>query len=252
MSTIGDIQAVLDQWAPPETAESYDNVGILIGDPFIEVKRCLVSLDVTQAVCDEAAGWGAELILSHHPAIFDPMKRISSKSTVYQLIQAGVSVLSAHTNLDKAESGVNQILVDRLGVKSAVPVGDTDDCLLMGTLENMMTASQLAQAVKERLNIPALRLYDAGFPIETVAVCCGAGGSFLMDAVNAGADAMITGDVKHNIVVDAADYGLTLIDAGHFETEHHIVDKLVEYLAPLFPDVEFARAQSCKPLFQIV
>lgn len=252
MSTIGEIKAALDKWAPPETAESYDNVGVLIGDPFFEVTRCLISLDVTQAVCDEAAGWGAELILSHHPVIFDPLKRISSRSTVYQLIQAGISVLSAHTNLDKAENGVNDTLIQRLGVKSAVPVGDTDDCLLMGTLETMMTASELAKMVKMNLNIPAVRLYDAGFPVETVAVCCGAGGSFLMDAVNAGADAMITGDVKHNTVVDAADYGITLIDAGHFETEHLIVGKLIEYLTPLFPDVEFAGAQSCKPLFQMV
>lgn len=252
MSTIGEIRAAIDQWAPSETAESYDNVGLLIGDDFLEVTRCLVTLDVTQAVCDEAAGWGAELVFSHHPVIFDPLKRISSRSTVYQLIQAGISVLSAHTNLDKVKNGVNDTLIQRLGVKSAVPVGDTDDCLLMGTLDNMMTANELAEMVKEKLKIPALRLYDAGFPIETVAVCCGAGGSFLMDAVNAGADAMITGDVKHNTVVDAADYGLTLIDAGHFETEHLIVEKLIEYLTPLFPDVEFARAKSCKPLFQTV
>lgn len=101
MSTIGAIRAAIDQWAPPEIAEGYDNVGLLIGDDFLEVTRCLVTLDVTQAACDEAAGWGAELILSHHPVIFDPIKRISSRSTVYQLIQAGISVLSAHTNLDK-------------------------------------------------------------------------------------------------------------------------------------------------------
>lgn len=252
MSIIGEIRAALDKWAPPETAESYDNVGTLIGDDFLEVTRCLVTLDVTQAVCDEAAGWGAELILSHHPVIFDPLKSISSRSTVYQLIQVGISVLSAHTNLDKAPNGVNDTLTDRLGVKSVVPVGGTDGCLLMGDLENMMTASELAKMVKEKLNIPALRLYDAGFPIETVAVCCGSGGSFLMDAVNAGADVLITGDVKHNIVVDAANYGLTLIDAGHFETEQLIVEKLIEYLTPLFPEVEFARAQSCKPLFQTV
>ncbi len=252
MSTIGEIKAALDEWAPPQTAESYDNVGILIGDPFLEVNRCLVTLDVTQAVCDEAAGWGAELILSHHPVIFDPIKRISTQSTVYQLIQAGISVLSAHTNLDKAQNGVNDILLQRLGVKSAVPVGDTDDCLKIGALETMMTACELAEMVKEKLSTPAVRLYDAGFPIETVAVCCGAGGSFLMDAVHAGADAMITGDVKHNIVVDAADYGLTLIDAGHFETEHLVLEPVIRRLAPLFPDVCFLRAQSCRPLFQTV
>ena len=79
MSTIGAIRAAIDQWAPPETAEGYDNVGLLIGDDFLEVTRCLVTLDVTQAACDEAAGWGAELILSHHPVIFDPIKRISSR-----------------------------------------------------------------------------------------------------------------------------------------------------------------------------
>ncbi|MEG2597724.1 MAG: Nif3-like dinuclear metal center hexameric protein, partial [Oscillospiraceae bacterium] len=219
---------------------------------FIEVTRCLITLDVTQNVCDEAAGCGADLILSHHPVIFDPIKRISSQSTIYQLISEGISVISAHTNLDKSKNGVNDVLICRLGVKSAVPVGDTNDGLKIGSLGTMMTGVELAHHVKERLWASSVRLFDAGFPIETVAICSGSGGSFLKDAVKAGADALITGDVKHDVVVEAANCGMTVIDAGHYETEQIIIEPLIEYLTPLFPDVEFMRAQSCKPFFTVV
>lgn len=249
MSTVGEIKSAINEWAPFDTAEDFDNVGILIGDSFLEVNKCLVCLDVTQAVCDETIGQGAELIISHHPVILEPLKQISSQSTVYQLIEGGVSVISAHTNLDKAKNGVNETLIDILNLKNAKPVCDF---LYKCELENMMSATQLAESVKKNLNTLSVRLYDAGFPIETVAVCSGSGGNFLKDAIDADVDALITGDVKHHVAVEALDYGITLIDAGHYETECIIVDKIIDYLTSRFPDVKFTKAESCKPIFKTV
>lgn len=250
MSTIGEIKSAINDWAQFDTAEAFDNVGILIGDSFFDVKRCLVCLDVTQAVCDEAAGLGAELIISHHPVIFEPLKRISSADVVYQLIQEGISVLSAHTNLDRAKNGVNEVLINTLKLKNAVPVESTDGLLYKCETSKMMSAEELAKSVKENLNVPYVRLYDAGFPIETVAVCCGSGGSFFNVANEAQVDAMITGDVKHDVAINAFNNGVTLIDAGHYETECMIVDKIIDYLTPLFSDVEFLKSQSDGPIFK--
>lgn len=251
MSTIGDIKNAMNKWAPFETAEGFDNVGVLIGDDFLEVSKCVVCLDVTQGVCDEAAGIGAELIISHHPVIFEPLKNISSKSVVYQLIGEGISVLSAHTNLDKASGGVNETLIETLNFDNNTLIEGTDSFLHKCDVD-FSSGEELAKYIKEKLSLDSVKLYDAGFPIESVAVCCGSGGSFLSVAANAGVDALITGDIKHNIVVEAENYGITLIDAGHYETEHLIVDKITEYLVPLFPDVEFIKAESCKPLFKTV
>ncbi len=249
MSTVGDIKNAMNKWAPFETAEGFDNVGILIGDDFLEVSKCVICLDVTQGVCDEAAGMGAELIISHHPVIFEPLKNLSSKSIVYQLISEGLSVLSAHTNLDKASGGVNETLIETLDFDNKTLIEGTD-CFKCTV--DFSSGEELAKYVKEKLSVDSVRLYDAGFPIESVALCCGSGGGLLPFAVECGADALITGDVKHNIVVDAENYGITLIDAGHYETEQMIVDKIAEYLTPLFPDVEFIKAESCKPLFKTV
>jgi len=249
LSTIGDIKNAMNKWAPFDTAEGFDNVGVLIGDDFMEVTKCMVCLDVTQGVCDEAAGMDAELIISHHPVIFEPVKNISSKSVVYQLISERISVLSAHTNLDKAQNGVNETLIEALNFNNKTLIEGTD-CFKCDV--DFASGEELAKCVKEKLSLESVRLYDAGFPVETVAVCCGSGGSFLPFARESGADALITGDVKHNIVVEAENYGITVIDAGHYETEHLIVDKIIEYLAPIFPDVEFIKAESCKPLFKTV
>ncbi len=251
MSTVGDIKNAMNKWAPFETAEGFDNVGVLIGDDFLEVTKCVICLDVTQSVCDEAAGMGAELIISHHPVVFEPLKSLSSESVVYQLVSEGISVLSAHTNLDKASGGVNETLIDALGFADKKAVDGTDSLLFKCEAE-FSCGEELAKHVKSKLALDSVRFYDAGFPIENVAVCCGSGGSFLPLVVAEGIDAFITGDVKHNVAVDAENYGITLIDAGHYETEQMIVSKIFEYLKPLFPDVEFIKAESCKPLFKTV
>ncbi|MGI5892958.1 MAG: Nif3-like dinuclear metal center hexameric protein [Candidatus Merdivicinus sp.] len=250
MTSIGEIYEALDDWAPFETQEEFDNSGLLVGSADSAVQFALLALDLTSEVCAEAAKRGVQLVITHHPLIFDPLRRIPSQSVVYQLIQAGISVISVHTNLDKAPGGVSDTLADTLGLVEAEDVEGGDGCVKIGEFSRLFTGEMLARRVKERLELPLLRLYDAGNTIRRVALCSGAGGSFLPQVIQAGADAYITGDVKHNQVVDAANAGITLIDAGHYETESIILEPMRQFLQERFPTVEFRRAMSDRALFR--
>lgn len=249
-TTVGEIYEALNDWAPFDTQEGFDNSGLLIGSPEQPANFVLLALDLTAAVCEEAERRGAQLILTHHPVIFDPLRRIPADSPVSMAIRAGAAVLSAHTNLDKAPGGVSDTLADLMGLEEVEDVPGGDGCVKIGTLSRPFTGEMLARRVKERLELPLLRLYDAGNTIRRIALCSGAGGSLLGPVIEAGADAYLTGDVKHNQVVDAANAGLTLIDAGHYETEAIILEPMRQYLQERFPAVEFRRAMSDRPLFR--
>lgn len=250
MITVGEIYEALADWAPFETQEGFDNSGLLIGGAEQPVEFALLALDLTREVCEEAVRRRAQLVLTHHPLIFDPLRQVGSDSIPYRLIQAGIAVISAHTNLDKAPGGVSDTLADTLGLAEVEDVPGGDGCVKIGEFSRIFTGELLARRVKERLELPMLRLHDAGRPIRRVALCAGSGGSFLPQVLAAGADAYITGDVKHNQAVDAANAGLTLIDAGHYETEAIILEPARQFLQERFPAVEFRRAMGDRALFR--
>lgn len=250
MITVGNIYEALDDWAPFSTQEDFDNSGLLIGSSEQPVEFCLLALDLTPEVCREAARREAQLVITHHPVIFDPLRRIESGSVVHRLIRAGIAVISAHTNLDKAPGGVSDTLADTLGLRNAEDVAGGDGCVKIGELPGIESGEMLARRVKERLGLPLLRLYDTGRPVSRIALCSGSGGSFLPEVQKAGADAYITGDIKQNQVVEAACAGITLIDAGHYETESIILDPVRQFLEERFPAVEFRRALSDRTLFR--
>ena len=250
MITVGEIYEALADWAPFVTQESFDNSGLLIGGAEQPVEFALLALDLTREVCEEAVRRRAQLVVTHHPLIFDPLRQVGSDSIPYRLIQAGIAVISAHTNLDKAPGGVSDTLADTLGLAEVEDVPGGDGCVKIGEFSRIFTGELLARRVKERLELPMLRLHDAGRPIRRVALCAGSGGSFLPQVFAAGADAYITGDVKHNQAVDAANAGLTLIDAGHYETEAIILEPARQFLQERFPAVEFRRAMGDRALFR--
>ena len=250
MSTVGEIYRVLDQWASFSTAESFDNSGLLIGGMEQPVSFCLLALDLTQAVCEEAAERGAQLVITHHPVIFDPLRRVDAESVVYNAVQAWIAVISTHTCMDKAHGGVSDVLAERLGLIQVEDVPGGEGFVKIGEPEELVNGLDLARSVKEKLGLGALRVYDAGFLVRKAAVCSGSGGSFLKEVIAAGADAYITGDIKHDVVVSAANAGLTLIDAGHYETEEIILEPIAKYLEKRFPEVQFERAKTDEPLFR--
>lgn len=234
MSKVADIYDAAARLAPFELACSFDNAGLLAGDPGAEVTGCVVALDLTPAVLAEAVRENANLIVTHHPVIFDPLRRLLAGQPAYELARRGISVISAHTNLDIAQGGVNDCLAARLGLLEIRPFGE-DSMGREGVLPEPMTAGELAAYVKESLNCSGLRYTDGGKAVRRVAVCGGSGGSLLPDALSR-ADALITGDVKHNVFMDALWGGFCLIDAGHYKTEALVLHALCGHIGAACPD----------------
>ncbi|MGM9661205.1 MAG: Nif3-like dinuclear metal center hexameric protein [Faecousia sp.] len=248
MTTVGEILTFLETLAPRSMKMDWDNVGLLCGGRNRPVTKILVALDPFEGVCREAAGWGAELIVTHHPLIFQPLKAVTDDTAIGRAIQllcgSGISAINAHTNLDCAPGGVNDCLAAALGLQNVrviSPAGVDEmgrewGLLRQGVVENQPLSSFLPM-VKSALGCQGLRYVDGGRPVCRVAVGGGACASELMDAVNAGCDTFVTADVKYNQFWDARDLGLNLIDAGHFPTENPVVPLLAREIAAQFPEV---------------
>lgn len=248
MTTVGDILSYLETLAPRAMKMDWDNVGLLCGGRNRPVTRILVALDPFEGVCREAAQWGAELIVTHHPLIFSPLKAVTDETsigrTVQLLCRSGISAINAHTNLDCAPGGVNDCLAAALGLQDiqVIAPSGVDEMgrewglLRQGVVENQSLSDFLAH-VKAALHCDGLRYVDGRKPVHRVAVGGGACASELVDAVNAGCDTFVTADVKYNQFWDAQDLGLNLIDAGHFPTENPVVGLLAAKIAANFPDV---------------
>ena len=212
-------------------AEAWDNVGLLCGRKGKEVKKILVALDPFRSVIQEAIEEGADLIVTHHPVIFRPISRLSADSLPYRLAAAGISVISAHTNLDKAVEGVNDTLAARLGLTDIEIAAD--GMTRVGTLPEEMTATAFAAHVAEVLGTPVRAAGDK--PVKRVALCGGAAGSSLFAHIGS-ADCFITGEVKHHEWLGEAGR-INLIDGGHYSTEVPVVDTLCSWLTEAFPDL---------------
>ena len=248
MTTVGDILSYLETLAPRSMKMDWDNVGLLCGGKNRPVTKVLVALDPFEGVCKEAAQWGAELILTHHPLIFSPLKSVTDETSIGRAVQllcsAGISAINAHTNLDCAPGGVNDCLAQTLGlsdVQVIAPAGVDElgrpwGLLRQGAVE-IQPLSDFLPHVKEALHCDGLRYVNGGKPVHRVAVGGGACASELMDAVHAGCDTFVTADVKYNQFWDAHDLGLNLIDAGHFATENPVTALLAEKIAAQFPEV---------------
>lgn len=246
MSTVNDIYLALDSLAPFSLTMDFDNTGILIGNKNKAVHRALLALDCTAEVVSEALCIGAELIITHHPVIFHAIKRINEDSLPFLLLENGLAVISSHTNLDLADGGVNDVLAASLGLGSLRGLerqnGLGADVFLgrVGELPQALSPMELASFVKERLGALSVKFCDGGRLIKTLAVCGGSGASCLSSAIDAGADALLTGDVKHDQFILATAAAITLLDAGHFNTEDVVIDSLCSRLQGLVPDVTFS------------
>lgn len=217
---VGDVVSWLDSIAPLESAEAFDNVGLLIGSPDAEVHAALFGMDVTEALVAEAVRRNAELIVTHHPFIFHPLKRIDYTGPqgriLCSLLERRINVIAAHTNWDKASGGVSDSLAEALGLSDVKPC---DAYLRLGTLPRAMSADELASHIGGALGFSP-RCYPAGdSPISRVAVAGGAYGEGYLLASEMGAQAYVVGEVRHHELADAFARGLTVYDAGHFSTE---------------------------------
>lgn len=248
MTTVKDILAFTETFAPLETAADFDNCGMLVGNKEQEVKKALLALDITKDVVNEANEKGAQLIISHHPVIFNPIKSLDADSIPFLLAKYGITALCLHTNLDIAEnSGVNVCLANALNLSEQTLF--PEDFLLTGKLPSPMTAKEFAAYVKERLGAPFVAYTPTDRAIETVGICSGAGGDFYALAKKKGADAFLTGEAKHHEYLEAAASDVSLVTAGHFHTEDVVITPLKDKLLGEFPDVEFIKSKTCKNPF---
>ena len=241
MTTVADILNFMETLAPRSLKMDWDNVGLLCGSRSTPVTKILVALDPFEGVCKEAAHWGAELIITHHPLIFRPLPSITDDTSIGRgittLIRNGISAINAHTNLDCAEGGVNDVLAATLDLEHITTVpGDAHNLLRMGDVAEQPLGDFLA-SVKEKLHCNGLRFVDGGKSVRKVAVGGGSCADFMMEALAACCDTFVTADCKYNQFRTAYEQGLNLIDAGHFHTENPTMPVLAAKLQAAFPEI---------------
>ena len=246
MPTVGEIFAVLNKKAPVSRKMEFDNVGLLVGRSGREVRRVLVSLDITEPVVREAAALGAELVVSHHPLFFS-LKSVTDSdgdgATLLALAENHIGAICMHTNLDAAEGGVNDALMAALcGTVTGILEPDTGIGRI-GTIPRETAFSDFLPFVKSALHSNGLRYHDAGRPVKKLAVCGGSGGSDIGLAAAAGCDTYVTADIKYNQFLEASRLGVNLIDGDHFCTENVVVPVLKDWLDTAFPDLAVSISQ---------
>ena len=252
MTTVQQLYEAMQALAPLELAEHWDNPGLLVNCGG-EVRRVLVTLDITPEVVEEAAAKQCEVIVAHHPVIFAPLKKIGPQEVPYQLVQAGISAVCMHTNLDAAEGGVNDVLADLFGMKDRTAFAE--GCGRVGEIDPI-TVPELARKAQRvlaaRCNAPdagpavQVKFADTGRTVHRLAVISGAGGSLFEDAIALGADCLLTGEANHHHACDARRLGLSLIAAGHYATEFPVTAAVAEKLRAALPGLEVLVSEANK------
>lgn len=258
MTTAKNIYDYINEFAPFSIQDKFDNSGFLVGREDKEIKKAVVCLDITNSIIEEAKEKDADIIISHHPVIFHALKKIDPDNPVYRLISYDIPAVCAHTNVDMFKGGISDIMYSLMGygtTENAEVLHTIHSSLGLGygkikELESPVTADELAKQAKEVFNCVSVKYCDGGKPIKRVAVCGGAGNDEIYTAIDMNVDAIITGDVKHHGFVDAMNYKLTVIDAGHYHTEVIACEMLVNRLKEKFGEVEFIipenNAEVCK------
>ena len=249
MIQVKEVLAAMEELAPPALAEEWDNVGLLVENPG-PVTGILTALDITPAVVEEARALGCNLVVSHHPVIFQPKKTLRGDDPACMLRARGMSGICMHTNLDAAQGGVNDILAARLGLEQVEKLGDEEGIGRVGTLPASLSDRAFLTLVRDRLKPNGLRFSGGGRSVQRVAVGGGACGDMFPLAVEKGCDAFVTADVKYNQFLDAAAMGLLLVDAGHFPTEDPVCPAIAAYLRDRFPELTVIESDSHREIVQ--
>lgn len=248
---VGDVLNYIEEIAPSKTAEKWDNVGLMLGSREQQVKKLFITLDVTEAAIEQALSAGADLIVSHHPFLFTKLSTLDFDTPkgrlIHRLIMNNISAISAHTNLDIAQGGVNDTLADMIGLVETVYLKKyyAWDCPgdygfgKIGFLKPEVKGSELLIKIKNVLKVDNVRIIGA-LPetVNKAAVFCGSFDVDLNLIKEKNIDVLITGDIKYHTALDAREMGLCIIDVGHFGSERIIVDKLKNVLSERFKDIE--------------
>ncbi len=250
MGIIREVVEFLQRFAPPQLAEDWDNVGLLMGDPRSTLERVMTCLTITPESAQEAIDQGVGLVVTHHPLPFKPIKRLTTErpegALLWRLASAGVAVYSPHTAFDSARGGINQQLAQGLQLEEIsplIPFAGTPSPEVeglgtgrRGLCRPTITRSVLGQRIKDFLKLPQVRC--TGTPkqsVEWVAIACGSGGSMLEQAAKTGCDTLVTGEAQFHTCLQAEALGIGLLLVGHYASERFAVEQLAEVLQEAFP-----------------
>ncbi|MDE5561887.1 MAG: Nif3-like dinuclear metal center hexameric protein [Bacteroidaceae bacterium] len=241
---VKEVIDALEHFAPLPLQESYDNAGLQTGLTEAEVSGALLCLDVTEEVMREAVELGCNLIVSHHPVLFRGLRQVSDATQVQRVVrmavQNDIAIYSAHTNLDKAEDGVNYKIAERLGLIDVTPIGQ---CGVMGYLSAPMDSRFFLDKVKEVFHCACL-MHNSVLPrpVQSVAVCGGAGEDLLGEALAQEADAFLTGEMRYHTCM-GHDEEILICVLGHYESERYTVELLEDILAVEFPHMPLYKTE---------
>ena len=248
--TVKELYEKFDAHFPKETAAEWDNDGLMCTpDGNAPVRRVLFTLDVTEGAVDYAKENGYDLILSHHPFIFRPLSALDGEDAVSRkvidLLQSGISVFSFHTRADAKAGCINDLLAELFALRDPAPFTE-DGIGRIGNLSAPASLSDFAATVKEKLGTPHLLYGDAHRPVSRVAVVGGSGKDAIADAIAAGADTLLTGELGYHALMDAESLGINLIEAGHFFTEAPILSHFAKLLRDFLPSAEYGFYNCCR------
>lgn len=252
MYTVKDIMVLMDKIAPLKNLHKGDNSGLLVGDENASVTKALFALDITCDVVREAAEIGAEVIIAHHPVIFHPLYSLNDSDPACLAFKHGIACICFHSPLDMADGGINDIIFDMLShilklKKQSVLEPVHPDGRGYGwvcSVGNTIIPDELGKLLKDVFGCTVVRYTDSGRIIKKLAFCSGGAGGNLPLAIASGADAYITGDVKHDQWITARNSGIALYDCGHFHTEDIAVPYLIKRFTEEYPQLEAVRAES--------
>lgn len=256
-----EIMQVIEAAYPRSAALDFDNVGLLAGRAGKEVNRVYLALDATDAVIDRAIEAGADMLITHHPLIFSPMKRVTDEDfigrRVVKLIQSDIAYYAMHTNYDVL--GMATLSEKILGIKNSQVLdvtmcedGNEEGIGRVGNLEKPMTLEECCVYVKHKLKLGSLKVFgDMNGTVSRLAVSPGSGKSAVTPAIAKGADVLVTGDIGHHDGLDAVEQGLAVIDAGHYGTEYIFIDDMKHFLEDKLPVLDVMTTPIIHP-FQVI
>lgn len=260
---VKEIIKEMETFAPPFLKESYDNVGLMVGDEDQDVNKILLALDCTKEVIEEAKANNVDMIITHHPLIFRKPSKIVKNDLqgwkIIELIKNDISLYSSHTNLDSVKGGINDAIVNILGFKTKKIIDEVKNPNFEGSgigrivdLEENKTPEEVIKIVKEKLNVDSLRAAIGNRNIKRIAIINGSGQDYFQRALTLGADCIITGDTSYHFVSDYKEMGITIIDPGHFKTEWIVFLEVMKSIENKLENIEFIHSKVSKDPYEFL
>lgn len=254
---VKELTAWLEEQYPASAAEKWDNVGLLVGDDEREVSHVFLALDLTAPVLEDAVKAGADMILTHHPMIFEGMKKINNHHftgrKILSLIRHDIQYFAMHTNYDvlgMADLSADYLKLTEREVLAVTEEGEDgpEGFGRVGMLPHTMTLKECAEFVKEALCLNDVKFYgNPDVKVSKAAVCTGSGKSMIAEAIKSGAQVYVTGDIDHHTGIDTLEKGICLIDAGHYGTEYIFMEAMKQKLEAEFPELVISCAKAVSP-----